>query len=636
MPRAVGRAARTLLSFSPLETREIRVTWLQGTLPVATYTFINVALLRRYFNGFANREALREYVAIEYADPRAVDEEADRAETLEAFELPLPEGIVLERDGADFFALRGENVLGGRLTVAPGFSTFFNDPGGAFRYDLSLLGSYDRAFGAQRFLQAELRVPLYEDISSVTTPSNSELPHVRSDIAEYRRGSQFKLMRLAGLQLFHPAPRVYARATAGIYEEMFSGAGGQVLYLGRGGRWAADLDAHWVRQRDFEGWFGHHDYKTVTALASLHYRMAQGLTATLRGGRFLARDEGVRAEVKRRFTSGWEVGAWYTVTNGNDITSPGTPESPYYDKGIFMVWQLDKLLTRDIQASASLGIAPWTRDVGQMVGTPGELWGILESSVVRLHEHDGLVRFGDRDDDYDLPQLGADRRWPEFLADDLRGARASGGRIDWLPSAVIAGGILASSATLDRAGFRRADRHRNSGWLKDGVKFGNALPVVAMGLSGVFAFDQSRPQLSDAGLAALEAGGVALVGSSLLKYGIGRSRPTSGEGRGDFDPGNSQERFQSFPSRHSAVMWAAVTPYAKEYDMPWLYGVAALTNAARVGSREHWVSDTVAGSLLGYALGHIAWEARRDSRRGKTGPALAVGPGTVGVSWTLD
>jgi membrane-associated phospholipid phosphatase len=55
-----------------------------------------------------------------------------------------------------------------------------------------------------------------------------------------------------------------------------------------------------------------------------------------------------------------------------------------------------------------------------------------------------------------------------------------------------------------------------------------------------------------------------------------------------------------------------------------------------VGSREHWVSDTVAGSLLGYALGHIAWEARRASRLGKAGPALAIGPGTIGVSWTMD
>jgi hypothetical protein len=31
-------------------------------------------------------------------------------------------------------------------------------------------------------------------------------------------------------------------------------------------------------------------------------------------------------------------------------------------------------------------------------------------------------------------------------------------------------------------------------------------------------------------------------------------------------------------------MWAAITPYALEYDRLLLYGVAALTNVARVGS----------------------------------------------------
>ena len=68
MPRAIGRAARTMLSFAPLETREIRITYDQGTLPIATYTFIDARLLLRYFNGLATREQLRPYVAIEYAD----------------------------------------------------------------------------------------------------------------------------------------------------------------------------------------------------------------------------------------------------------------------------------------------------------------------------------------------------------------------------------------------------------------------------------------------------------------------------------------------------------------------------------------------------------------------------------------
>ena len=65
----------------------------------------------------------------------------------------------------------------------------------------------------------------------------------------------------------------------------------------------------------------------------------------------------------------------------------------------------------------------------------------------------------------------------------------------------------------------------------------------------------------------------------------------------------------------------------------WLPRLAALANLARAGSREHWVSDTVAGSLLGYALGSLAWEARRDSRQGKNAPKIAVGMDSVSVAW---
>ncbi|HUG76894.1 MAG TPA: YjbH domain-containing protein, partial [Burkholderiales bacterium] len=634
MPRAVGRAARTMLSFAPLEAREIRVTYRQGTLAVATYTFVDARLLQRYFNGMASRELLAPTVAIEYAAPRAAAEETDRAQALAAFEEPLPEGIVVGRDGADLVALRGENVAGGRLRVRPGLATYFNDPSGAFKFDLFALGSYDRSLGRQSFLQAETRLTLYETVSDVTQPSNSLLPHVRTDIAEYKRGGKFKLTRLLANRFFHPGSRVYARASAGIYEEMYSGAGGQALWLAPGGRWAADLAADWVKSRDFEGWFGHRDYHTVTAIASLNYRMAQGVTATVRAGRFLAKDEGVRLEVKRRFRSGFQVGAWFTVTNGEDITSPGTPESPYYDKGVFMLMPLETLLTYDTQASATMSLSPWTRDVGQMVASPGDLYRILERPVLQMHARDGLVRFGDREDDYDLPRLGADRVWPDFLAQDLFAARESAGRIDWGASAVLAGALVLGSAALDRPAFRAAERHRDREWLKDGVRLGDALPVAALALSGAFAFDTSRPQLSDTGVAALEAGSVAFLSSHLLKHMVGRARPDAGLGRSEFDPG-SDERFHSFPSRHTAVMWAAVTPYAKEYDMPWLYGVAALTNAARAGSREHWVSDTVAGAALGYALGHLAWEARRDSRR-KGSPSLALGPGTVGVAWELQ
>jgi membrane-associated phospholipid phosphatase len=634
MPRAIGRAARTMLSFAPLEVRELRVTYLQGSLPVATYTFVNVPLLQRYFNGMASREQLAPYVAIEYAAPLAGDTEQDKKEMLRAFDEPLPEGIAMQRQGADIFALRGENILGGKLRVRPGLSIFFNDPSGVFKYELYALANYSRALGRQFFFQGETKLTLYETVSDVTQPSNSELPHVRSDIAEYRKGGDFKLTRLLVNRFYHPDTRIYGRLSAGIYEEMFSGFGGQALYLGRGGGWSADLATDWVRQRDFDGWFGHQDYDTITAIASLNYRMAQRVTATVRAGRFLAKDEGVRLEVKRRFLSGFEVGAWYTYTNGNDITSPGTPEKPYYDKGVFLSMPLETLLTHDTQAVAGISLAPWTRDVGQMVVSPGDLARIVERPVVQMHSRDGLERFGDRDDDYDLPLLGADRRWPDFLADDWRGARRASGEVDWLRSAVLGAGIVLGSAAFDSSAFEFADENKDKGWMKDLVRLGDVLPLAAIGLSGVFAFDESRPQLSDTGLAAVEAGALAFVAASGLKYAVGRARPDSGEGRDQFNPFESEDKWQSFPSRHTAVMWAAVTPYAKEFEMPWLYGVAAVTNLARTGSREHWFSDTVAGSVLGYALGHLAWEARRSGK--KNAPAVAVGPGNVALVWDLQ
>lgn len=638
MPRAVGRAARTLLSFAPLEVREIRVTYLQGTLPVVTYTFINVPLLQRYFNGMASREQLAPYVAIEYADPARNREELDRSETLAAFDEPLPEGVVIARDGADVVALRGENVLGGRLLVRPGLSTYLNDPSGAFKFEVSAIASYDRAIGEQLFLVGETKLTLYEDVSDVTQPSNSTLPHVRSDVAEYKRASRFKMTRLLVNKFYQPAERVYGRLSGGIYEEMFGGAGGQLLYMPAQGNWGVDIDANWLRQRDFEGWLGVRDYSTVTALASLNYRMAQGVTGTLRVGRFLAKDEGVRAELKRRFASGVEVGAWYTVTNGRDITSPGSPSSPYYDKGIFMSIPLETLLTRDNAAVASFALAPWTRDVGQMVASPGDLYRIVERPVRQMRERDGLAGFGDRDDDYNLPSLGTGREriWPDFAGQDLFSARRAAGGVDWLQTAALGGAMLLGAAAFDNRAENFAERHKDSKWSRQGVRFGNALPLGALGLSALAAFDDSRPRLSDAGVAALEAGGLALVATEALKYGLGRSRPSAGEGSREFHPGATEDRRHSFPSRHSAVMWAAVTPYAEEFDLPALYALAAVTSAARVGSREHWLSDSVGGALLGYGLGHLAWQARRDSRRSRNVPAVAVGPRTVTLSWTLE
>jgi hypothetical protein len=402
--RSVGRAARTILLLSPVGTREIKITYTVRELPIVVYTFTDLDRLQRYFNGMLPRWELVPFVEIRYAMPGG-QEAGDLADMLAAFDEHDAGLRVLHQDEGRLISLKSEDLVQNRINIRPSLGVYLNDPAGAFKYEVGVAASVDRRLARRTWFTAAVNYNIYENISDVTQPSNSTLPHVRSDIAEYKRASPLKLTRFLVNQLYFPAERVYARASAGYYEEMFAGAGGQVLYLPRGAGWGADLAVDWVAQRDHEGLgFGFYDYRTVTAIGSFHYRLPMGVTATARGGRFLAKDEGVRFEFKRRFASGYEAGIWYTRTNGNDITSPGSPGSPYYDKGIFLAIPINTLLTKDTQAVANLSLAPWTRDVGQMVVSPLDLYRLMEKPlVIDVHDHDGLVQLGDRDDDYHRP-----------------------------------------------------------------------------------------------------------------------------------------------------------------------------------------------------------------------------------------
>ncbi len=616
--RAVGRAARTILLLSPIGTREIKIIYTVADLPVVTYSFFELERLQRYFNGQLPRWELAPYVAINYAVPGEDEQSVDMTEMLKGFDEKQPGFRVLRDDQGDLISLKFEDLGLNRIRVRPSANVFLNDPSGAFKYEVGIEGSLSHRLAPATFFTAAVNWNLLETVSDVTQPSNSTLPHVRSDIAEYKRGGSFKLTRLLVNQFYQPAERVYARASGGYYEEMYAGTGGQVLYLSPGARWAADLAVDWVKQRDFDGGFGFRDYSTVTAIGSLHYRMPMGITATARAGRFLAKDEGVRVELKRRFASGYEVGAFYTYTNGNDITSPGAPDNPYHDKGIFLRVPLNTLLTKDTQARSFLGLAPWTRDVGQMVSSPADLYGMLEKPlIIDAHTHDGLSQFGDRDDDYHRGPPERTLFDRPFLKDLDRDLRHSGQTLGddraWKAVALGVGSVLLS-ATADSRVDRWARDHGKNRAVETTADFGNALPFAAFAGAGLLALGGDA-RAADTGFTAVQSGLTGAAISVAAKYAVGRLRPGVARNTHDFDSFSGKLSDKSFPSDRTTLMWATVTPIAKEYEMPWLYGLAALTNFGRVADRKHWFSDTVAGSLLGYGVGSLLWDAHRKPER---------------------
>src|SRR6266571_1417267 len=355
---------------------------------------------------------------------------------------------------------------------------------------------------------------------------------------------------------------------------------------------------------------------------------------TVRTGRFLARDFGARFEIKRRFRIGMELGAWYTVTNVVD-TGVGN-ESNYRDKGVFVSIPFEALLPADTRMTTGFSLAPWTRDPGQMVNSPVDLYQMLEKPLMLdLHKSDGLARLGDVEDDYNLPYLGSpmwDRPFENLGAMTARdwghGAGALGSPGVW-ETALLGAGAVLGSAVFDRRISRSVDRHFGSRALDTLDGFGKWLPVAAMGGAGLAALSEQDRRFSNTGIAAIQAGATGLFANLGIKYAVGRARPADEKGPADFEPFRRSDA--SFPSNHATVTWAAVTPFAREYDAPWLYGVAALANAGRIASREHWLSDTVASSLLGFAIGDFFWQERR--KPGDKGPQVLVGPAGVALRW---
>jgi membrane-associated phospholipid phosphatase len=118
-------------------------------------------------------------------------------------------------------------------------------------------------------------------------------------------------------------------------------------------------------------------------------------------------------------------------------------------------------------------------------------------------------------------------------------------------------------------------------------------------------------------------GGEALIDSGIvaavLKSSTQRPRPRAGKERGDFFDGGL-----SFPSGHTIAAWSLATVIANEYkDRPYVrfgvYGLAALMSASRFTGRNHFLSDVLVGSAIGYGIGRYVYRVHHD-------PNIAIDP----------
>jgi hypothetical protein len=337
---AIGRLTRVLLADAPASVEIFRMISLYHGVPVRESRVLRAPLERILdFNG-SNAE-IRDAVSIR----------------------PAPmDNPVLEAQQADYPRFG--------WSIFPRIARSFFDPKAPAKFGIFAdVDGYMELWPGMT-LESTLEGSIYNNLGS-NTPSNSTLPHVRSDFGLYYEHGANGISFLDATYRTRLATDLFAEAKAGYLEDMFMGAGGQLLWRPNGQRWALGVDVYLVWQRNFDRLLGVQHYNVATGHASLYYQSPwYGIDFAMHAGRYLAGDWGGTFEVSRHFATGMRIGAFATITN--------VPFAKFgegsFDKGIIIRIPLEWLVPFNTQSAANLDFRPLSRDGGQRLVSDDSLY----------------------------------------------------------------------------------------------------------------------------------------------------------------------------------------------------------------------------------------------------------------------
>lgn len=177
---------------------------------------------------------------------------------------------------------------------------------------------------------------------------------------------------------------------------------------------------------------------------------------------------------------------------------------------------------------------------------------------------------------------------------------------DWMYAGFAAAGIGAA-ASLDSTIKDHVQSNRTAGADNFFKQYQNLGSTWSFGIIGAFEVWEEAAGDTTAKNTAMDALTASMIGPGLIatsvKFTVGRERPSTTSRTFEFRPFSGN---QAFPSGHAAQAFAVATAIAENYPTWWVqtlcYGGAGLVGYARIEQNAHYISDVVAGSLLGWAV----------------------------------
>jgi membrane-associated phospholipid phosphatase len=170
------------------------------------------------------------------------------------------------------------------------------------------------------------------------------------------------------------------------------------------------------------------------------------------------------------------------------------------------------------------------------------------------------------------------------------------------------------------AGLFVTDRQYSASLSNSSSTIGHYKTVSNVGIAGLigagagmylFSFPTHNEHWRETGWLAGQAAVNSLLVVEAMKYSFGRERPYQNNGSGAFFQGGT-----SFPSEHAAAAWSVAGVIAHEYPgiLPKIaaYGAATMIDYARIHGKQHFPSDVLVGSTLGYLIANAVYNRHHD------------------------
>lgn len=185
----------------------------------------------------------------------------------------------------------------------------------------------------------------------------------------------------------------------------------------------------------------------------------------------------------------------------------------------------------------------------------------------------------------------------------------------WLaPLVGVGGALLATDSDVSRGLSNSPNRLNRFSQISNvgvGTLLGGGAGSYLLGLM------THNPHEQETGFLSMESLADALIVNNAVNFAAGRERPLIDNSRGRF-----WQNGRSFPSNHAVSAWSVASVIAHEYPGPLTkllaYGLAAAVSASRVPAKQHFPTDVLVGSALGWLVGQEVYRAHHDPELGGT------------------